>query len=216
MKPTITIALSKGRLLPPTINLLKRIGIRSPDLRSQTRKLYIQASRQPIGLMIVRAVDVPTYVEYGAADLGIAGHDSLLEQGVDVYEPLDLKFGKCQIVLAAPTGPSARARRRGACLRVATKYPAITERFFSERGIPVEVIKLYGSIELAPMVRLADQVVDLTATGSTLKANNLRILEEIARSTARLIVNRASMKLKYDRIQPLIEKLRKALQKDGS
>lgn len=212
MKTPITIALSKGRLLAPSIELMERIGLRSRDLKADTRKLYFKAGRDSVHIMIVRAVDVPTYVEYGAADMGIAGEDLLLEQDKDVYEPLDLRFGQCRIVLAEPADQRGSAAAKGPRVRVATKYPSITEHYFSEKGLPVEIIKLYGSIELAPSVGLADQVVDLISTGKTLKANHLKVVDEIAWSTARLIVNRASLKLKYDRVRQIIEKCRRAVE----
>ena len=211
MKQPITIALSKGRLLAPSIKLLEKIGLHSPDLKTETRRLVFKTTQDNAHILIVRAVDVPTYVEYGAADMGIAGKDLLMEQGKDVYEPLDLKFGRCRIVLAEPTQRSSHRKSHRSCLRVATKYPAITEKYFGQKGLPVEIIKLYGSIELAPGVGLADQVVDLISTGKTLQENNLAIVEEIARSTARLIVNRASLKLKYERIREIIEKCKKVI-----
>jgi ATP phosphoribosyltransferase len=210
MKQPITIALSKGRLFPSSIKLLEKIGLHSPDLKTDTRKLYLKATRDNVHIMIVRAVDVPTYVEYGAADIGIAGKDILMEQNKDVYEPLDLRFGHCRIVLAEPTRRSNRTPH-WAQLRIATKYPAITEQHFSKKGLPVEIIKLYGSIELAPGVGLADQVVDLISTGRTLQENHLTVVEEIALSTARLVVNRASLKLKYERIREIIEKCKKVV-----
>ena len=210
MKQPITIALSKGRLFPSSIKLLEKIGLHSPDLKTDTRKLYFKATRDNVHIMIVRAVDVPTYVEYGAADIGIAGKDILMEQDKDVYEPLDLKFGHCRIVLAEPTQRSNRTPH-WARLKIATKYPDITEQHFSKKGLPVEIIKLYGSIELAPGVGLADQVVDLISTGKTLQENHLTVVEEIALSTARLVVNRASLKLKYERIREIIEKCKKVV-----
>jgi ATP phosphoribosyltransferase len=157
--------------------------------------------------LIVRPTDVPTYVEYGAADVGIVGKDVLLEQDSDVYEPLDLQFGACRIAVAALKGQVSRDRLSSK-IRVATKYPKITERFFNQRGVPVEIVKLYGSIELAPLVGLADRIVDLVETGNTLKAHDLVEVECIAQSTARLIVNRASLKLKYAVVTELIAKLR--------
>ncbi len=210
MKQPITIALSKGRLLPLSIKLLEKLGLHSPDLKTDTRKLYFKATRDNIHIMIVRAVDVPTYVEYGAADIGIAGKDILMEQEKDIYEPLDLKFGHCRIVLAESTRRSNSTPHWGR-LRIATKYPNITEQHFSKKGLPVEIIKLYGSIELTPGVGLADQVVDLISTGKTLQENHLAVVEEIAQSTARLIVNRASLKLKYERIREIIEKCKKVV-----
>jgi len=157
--------------------------------------------------LIVRPTDVPTYVEYGAADVGIVGKDVLMEQESDVYEPLDLRFGACRIAVAALKGQASRDRLSSK-IRVATKYPKITERYFNQRGIPVEIIKLYGSIELAPLVGLADRIVDLVETGNTLKAHDLVEVECIAQSTARLIVNRASLKLKHAVITALIKQLR--------
>jgi ATP phosphoribosyltransferase len=159
--------------------------------------------------LIVRPADVPTYVEHGAADVGIVGKDVLLEQDSDVYEPLDLGFGACRIAVAAFRGQTARDRLSSK-IRVATKYPKITERYFNQRGVPVEIIKLYGSIELAPIVGLADRIVDLVETGNTLKAHGLVETECIARSTARLIVNRASLKLKHEAIAELLKNLRSA------
>jgi ATP phosphoribosyltransferase len=157
--------------------------------------------------LIVRPTDVPTYVEYGAADVGVVGKDVLLEQDNDVYEPLDLGFGACRIAVAAPRGERSHDRFSSK-IRVATKYPKITERYFNQRGVPVEIIKLYGSIELAPIVGLADRIVDLVETGNTLKAHDLVEVECIANSTARLIVNRASLKLKHAAMTELIKKLR--------
>ena len=156
--------------------------------------------------MIIRPSDVPTYVEYGAADVGVVGKDMLLEQDRDVYEPLDLKFGRCRLAIAAKKGHKVR-ERLSAKLRVATKYPNVTERYYNQKGIPVEIIKLYGSIELAPVVELADRIVDLVSTGRTLKANDLEEVEVIAESTARLIVNRASLKMKYGEISELMARL---------
>jgi ATP phosphoribosyltransferase len=157
--------------------------------------------------LIVRPTDVPTYVEYGAADVGIVGKDVLMEQDSDVYEPLDLGFGACRIAVAALNGQVSRDRLSSK-VRVATKYPKITERYFNERGVQVEIVKLYGSIELAPLVGLADRIVDLVETGNTLKEHHLVEVECIARSTARLIVNRASLKLKHAVVTELIKKLR--------
>ena len=157
--------------------------------------------------LIVRPTDVPTYVEYGAADVGIVGKDVLMEQESDVYEPLDLGFGACRIAVAALNGQASRDRLSSK-IRVATKYPKVTERYFNQRGMPVEIIKLYGSIELAPLVGLADRIVDLVETGNTLKAHDLVEVECIARSTARLVVNRASLKLKHAVVTELISNLR--------
>jgi ATP phosphoribosyltransferase len=206
----LVIALPKGRLFVPSLLLLKHLGASPEGLTEDGRKLTFDLPEQRLRLMIVRAVDVPTYVEYGAADLGIAGKDQLLEQNREVYEPLDLGFGRCRLVLAEPAlrGSNHPVSTK---VRVATKYPNITERFFSEKGIPVEIIKLYGSIELAPLVGLADQIVDLSDTGETLRQNGLAVLEQIAASTARLIVNRASLKIKHERIKSLIREVKRVL-----
>jgi ATP phosphoribosyltransferase len=190
--------------------------------------LTVDLPEQKLRLMIIRAVDVPTYVEYGAADIGIVGKDQLLEQNREVYEPLDLGFGRCRVVLAQPSteaneggrgqgpGDTRRPAPLSTKVRVATKYPNITERFFLEKGVPVEIIKLYGSIELAPLVGLADQIVDLSDTGETLRQHGLEVVEGIAGSTARLIVNRASLKMKHERIKSLIRDIKQAVERPGS
>jgi ATP phosphoribosyltransferase len=206
----LTIALSKGKLLGPVLHLLKQAGYDSPGLSTESRKLMFACSSQQATFLIVRPTDVPTYVEHGAADVGVAGKDVLLEQDSDVYEPLDLKVGACRIAVAALRG-QASPDRWSSKIRVATKYPNVTERYFNQRGIPVEIVKLYGSIELAPIVGLADRIVDLVETGSTLKAHDLVEVEVITHSTARLIVNRASLKLKHALLMVLIEQLRKAV-----
>ena len=205
----LSIALSKGKLLEPAMELLSRIGLFSQRIGKDSRRLVFENPASGTTIMIIRASDVPTYVEYGAVDAGIVGADVLMEQATDVYEPLDLGFGACRLAVAAP--PQDKSNGRVTTLRVATKYPNVTERHFSHKGIPIEIIKLYGSIELAPMVGLADCIVDLVSTGKTLKAHHLVVKEVIATSTARLIVNRASMKLKYQRVNDLIEALRKGL-----
>jgi ATP phosphoribosyltransferase len=206
----LTIALCKGKLLEPAMELLSRIGLLSNRIGKDSRRLVFENPASGTTIMIIRASDVPTYVEYGAVDAGIVGADVLMEQATDVYEPLDLGFGACRLAVAAP--PQVKSNGRVTKLRVATKYPNVTERHFTHKGIPIEIIKLYGSIELAPMVGLADCIVDLVSTGKTLKAHHLVVTEVIATSTARLIVNRASLKLKYQRVNDLIEALRKGLQ----
>ncbi|MBI1824503.1 MAG: ATP phosphoribosyltransferase [Nitrospirae bacterium] len=208
MNTWLTIALSKGRLLPESIDLLNKAGISHSELLSSNRRLVFDIPGQKIRLLMVRAGDVPTYVEYGAADMGISGKNILLEDDRELFEPLDLKFGHCRIMLAEPMGSELTRRKNPAKLKIATKYPRITEKYFSQKGIPVELIKLGGSIELAPMMGLADQIVDLVSTGATLKAHHLRIVDEIASSTARLIVNRASLKLKYKRVYQFIDQIR--------
>ena len=206
---TLTIALSKGKLFEPAMELLARVGLISRKIAGESRRLVFENPATGTRIMIVRPSDVPTYVEYGAVDAGIVGADVLMEQATDVYEPLDLGFGACRLAVAAPA--AIKSNGRVSKLRVATKYPNVTERHFTHKGIPIEIIKLYGSIELAPMVGLADCIVDLISTGKTLKAHHLVVKEIIASSTARLIVNRASLKLKYQRINDLIEALRKGL-----
>ena len=206
----LSIALSKGKLLEPAMELLSRIGLFSQRIGKDSRRLVFENPASATTIMIIRASDVPTYVEYGAVDAGIVGADVLMEQETDVYEPLDLGFGACRLAVAAPS--RVKSNGRVTKLRVATKYPNVTERHFTHKGIPIEIIKLYGSIELAPMVGLADCIVDLVSTGQTLKAHHLVVKEVIATSTARLIVNRASLKLKHQRVNDLIEAMRKGLQ----
>jgi ATP phosphoribosyltransferase len=204
----LTVALSKGKLLDPTLEVFRRAGYASASVMTDSRKLVFPCPEIGMTFLIVRPTDVPTYVEYGAADVGICGKDVLLEQDSDVYEPLDLGFGACRIAVAALRGPGSR-NRLSSKLRVATKYPNITEQYFNQRGVPVELIKLYGSTELAPIVGLADRIVDLVETGRTLKAHDLVEVELIARSTARLIVNRASLKLKHTAVTELVRNLRR-------
>ncbi|HET8761029.1 MAG TPA: ATP phosphoribosyltransferase [Nitrospiria bacterium] len=204
----LVIALPKGRLLEPTVELFTRIGIRPKGLTRDTRQLLFRTDQEGVSVMVVRAVDVPTYVEYGAADLGVAGKDVLLEHPKDVYEPVDLGYGLCRVVWAAPAGrPGTWAGSRAGKLRVATKYPNIADRYFTQRGVPIEMVKLWGAVELAPRIGLAESIVDLVSTGKTLEENGLTIVEEIVRSTARLIVNRASMKVKHSRIGELVERV---------
>jgi len=205
----LTVALCKGKLIEPTLELFTRAGYSAAKLATNSRRLMFPCPEIGMTFLIVRPTDVPTYVEYGAADVGIVGKDVLLEQDSDVYEPLDLRFGACRIAIAALRGQVARDRLSSK-IRVATKYPKITERYFNQRGVPVEIIKLYGSIELAPIVGLADRIVDLVETGNTLKAHNLVEVECIAQSTARLIVNRASLKLQHKAVSELVKKLRAA------
>jgi ATP phosphoribosyltransferase len=205
----LTVALCKGKLIEPTLELFVRAGYAVAQLATNSRRLMFPCPEIGMTFLIVRPTDVPTYVEYGAADVGIVGKDVLLEQDGDVYEPLDLGFGACRIAVAALRGQVARDRLSSK-IRVATKYPKITERYFNQRGVPVEIIKLYGSIELAPIVGLADRIVDLVETGNTLKAHNLVEVECIAQSTARLIVNRASLKLQHKAVSELVKKLRAA------
>ncbi len=213
---SLTVALPKGKLLKPCTELFRRIGFKIRDQGKDDRRLLVSQSAENIQFMFIRAIDVPTYVEHGAADMGIVGKDVLLEQEHrDLYEPLDLKFGFCRIVVAEAKGKSKKPVSKGwTKLRIATKYPRITERYFSQKGFPVEIIKLYGSIELAPLVGLAEQIVDLSSTGRTLKEHQLVEVEEIGSSTARVVVNRASLKIKNQRIGELLRKLQKGLKKD--
>jgi len=207
-RPPVVIAFPKGRLLDPTVELFARIGIATKGLTKDTRRLLFDTDLEGVKVMVVRAVDVPTYVEYGAADLGVAGKDVLLEHPKEVYEPLDLAFGMCRVVWAEP---ERKVPTRGGAWtvkqRVATKYPNIAERYFTQRGLPIEVIKLSGAVELAPRIGLAESIVDLVSTGKTLAENHLRIVEEIVRSTARLIVNRASLKMKHRRVNEIVERV---------
>ncbi len=213
MSDTLTVALSKGKLLEPALELFKRVGLAPKDISAESRRLVFEHQASGTTIMIVRPSDVPTYVEYGAVDVGVVGADVLMEQATDVYEPLDLGFGACRLAVAAPESAVERNGRHGIKLRVATKYPNMTERFFTQKGIPIEIIKLYGSVELAPLVGLADRIVDLVSSGKTLRAHNLVVTDVIAESTARLIVNRASLKLKHKRVNGLIEALRAGLQR---
>ena len=208
----ITIALSKGRIYDETAPLLKAAGIVARDDPEKSRKLIIPTSQRDVRLIIVRATDVPTYVQYGAADLGVAGKDVLDEHGGQgLYQPLDLKIARCRMVVAVPAGfDYRRAVRQGARLKVATKYVQTAREHFAAKGVHVDLIKLYGSMELAPLTGLADAIVDLVSTGKTLKANKLRAVEDIAPLSARLIVNQAALKLKRAAIQPLLDAFARA------
>ena len=209
----ITIALSKGRVFDDTLPLLAAAGITPPDDPATSRKLILDTNRDDVKLVIVRASDVPTYVQYGAADLGIAGKDVLLESdGMGLYQPLDLKIGKCRMMVAVREGfDYAAAVKRGARLNVATKYVQIAREHFAKKGMHVNLIKLYGSMELAPLTGLADAIVDLVSTGNTLKANHLVAVEEVMPISSRLIVNRAALKLKGTVLQPMIDAFARAV-----
>lgn len=211
MRDVITVALPKGRLLNPSIALFRKNGLLPRGLQANSRKLLFENKKHQIRMVVVRAVDVPTYVEYGAADMGIVGKDVLLEQEPDVYEPVDLLFGACRIVVAGPMTAAVTPIWSSAKLKIATKYPRITERYFNEKGLPVEIIRLSGAIELAPLVGLSEQIVDLITTGTTLRENHLEEQAVIAQSTARLIVNRASLKTKAKTVMDLIQKLQKTV-----
>ena len=210
MNNMLTIAVSKGRIFKEALPLLAAAGIVPLEDPESSRKLILPTNHEDVKLIVIRATDVPTYVEYGAADLGIAGKDVLMEyEGDGLYEPLDLKIGRCRMMLAGPR----QVRVEGARLRIATKYVASTRRYFAEQGKQVEIIKLYGSMELAPLVKLADLIVDLVDTGNTLRANGLEPLELIADISSRLIVNKAAMKMKHARVKAFIERMAEAVDK---
>jgi ATP phosphoribosyltransferase len=208
----ITIALSKGRIYEETKPLLEAAGIVPAEDPETSRKLILPTGNPGVRVIIVRASDVPTYVQYGAADLGVAGRDLLIEHGGrGLYQPLDLGIARCRMMVAAPEDfDYPAAVRRGARLRVATKYIQIAREHFAAKGVHVDLIKLYGSMELAPLVGLADAIVDLVDTGSTLRANRLKAVEEILAVSSRLIVNPASMKVKRAQVLPLIEAFERA------
>ncbi len=207
MKSTLTLALPKGRLLDGALELLAGIGVEGVD--AESRKLIFTDARHGLRLLFLKPADVPAYVTYGAADLGIVGKDILLEQTPDVYEPLDLKFGFCRLVVAEPRELWERDDpTKWSLIRIATKYPRLSEAYFSERGVQIEIVRLDGSIELAPLVGLAERIVDLVQSGETLRANGLVEVAEIARSTARLIVNRASMKTEHAAVTGFIDQLK--------
>ena len=209
----ITIALSKGRIFEETLPLLAAAGIVPTEDPEQSRKLIIATNRSDVRVVIVRASVVPTYVQYGAADLGIAGKDVLLEHnGVGIYQPLDLKIASCRMCVAVPQGfDYASYVQRGARLKVATKYINTAREHFAAKGVHVDLIKLYGSMELAPLAGLADAIVDVVSSGSTLKANNLVAVEDICMISARLIVNQAALKIKREHLQPVIEAFARAV-----
>ena len=210
----ITIALSKGRIFEETLPLLAAAGIVPAENPESSRKLIIGTNRSDVRVVIVRASDVPTYVQYGAADMGIAGKDVLIEHGgTGLYQPLDLKIAKCRMCVAAPVGFDYEAAvRRGARLRIATKYIGTAREHFAAKGVHVDLIKLYGSMELAPLAGLAEAIVDLVSSGGTLRANNLVEVEEIMQISSRLVVNQAALKTKRDLIQPVIEAFAGAVQ----
>ena len=209
MKDRLTLALPKGRLLDAALARLRALGVNGID--PDSRRLIFTDVARDLRVLLLKPADVPAYVLYGAADLGIVGKDILLEQEPDVYEPLDLGFGACRLVVAEPRELWERDDpSKWSWVRVATKYPRLAEQYFTDRGIQVEIVRLDGSIELAPLVGLADRIVDLVQSGETLRANGLVEVAEIVRSTARLIVNRASMKTEHARITGLIEELKAA------
>jgi len=205
----LTIALSKGRILDETMPLLAAAGLTPDEDLSTSRRLIVATNRANVSLVVLRATDVPTYVQYGAADVGIAGKDVLLEHGAGgLYQPIDLGIGRCRLVVATRRGYDwASSIQRGARIRVATKYVQTAREHFAAKAMHVDLIKLYGSMELAPLLGLADAIVDLVATGNTLRANDLVAVEEIMPITARLIVNPSALKLKRDVVKPLLDAL---------
>jgi ATP phosphoribosyltransferase len=208
----ISIALSKGRILEETTPLLARVAIRPKENPEDSRKLIIGTEQRGVRLIVVRASDVPTYVGHGAAELGIAGGDVLAEHGgAGLYQPVDLGIARCRMMVAARRGYDYQAAvRQGARLRIATKYVQITRQHFAAKGVHVDLIKLYGSMELAPLLGLADAIVDLVSSGKTLRANDLVPVEEIMPVSARLIVNQAALKTRRAELQPLIDAFGKA------
>ncbi|MGV6806676.1 MAG: ATP phosphoribosyltransferase [bacterium] len=205
----ITIALTKGRILEETLPLLEKAGVVPREDISQSRKLLFQTNREDVDLVVLRGIDVPTYVQFGAADMGVSGKDTLMEHGGDgIYEPLDLGIARCRLMTAGLAGQPRKPGR----IRVATKYYEVARRFYAEQGCQADIIKLYGAMELAPVMNLADEIVDIVDTGNTLKANGLEPREIIAADiSSRLIVNKASMKTKFRAIQPLVDALEAAV-----
>jgi len=207
MKQSLTLALSKGRIFDETLPLLEAAGIHVTEDPEKSRKLILPTSDPQLRVVIVRASDVPTYVQYGAADFGVAGKDVLLEHGGEgLYQPVDLQIAKCRMSVAVQSGfDYASAVRQGARLRVATKYVQVAREHFAAKGVHVDLIKLYGSMELGPLVGLSDAIVDLVSTGSTLRANHLVEVEQIMEISSRLVVNQAALKLKREKLQPIID-----------
>ena len=211
----ITLALSKGRIFEETLPLLKAAGIEVLDDPEKSRKLILETRDPQVRVVLVRASDVPTYVQYGGADLGVTGLDTLIEHGTQgLYQPLDLKIAKCRVSVAVRSDFDYQsAVRQGSRLKVATKYVAIAREFFAAKGVHVDLIRLYGSMELAPLTGLADAIVDLVSTGNTLKANNLVEVERIMEISSRLVVNQAALKLKQDAIRRIIDAFEGAVKK---
>lgn len=212
MNQQLTIALTKGRILKETLPLLARAGIEPLEDIASSRRLVFDTSREGVRLVVIRGSDVPTYVRHGAADVGVVGKDMLLEHGAEgLYEPLDLGIARCRLMTAGPVG----WRPGPARVRVATKFTNIARRYFAARGVHAEVIKLYGAMELAPIMNLADLIVDIVDTGNTLRANGMEPLEEIAAISSRLVVNKAAMRSSYAGIQRLIDDLAAIVEETG-
>lgn len=205
----IIIAVPKGRLFGQTIEILKKADILKEEVKPESRKLTVEAEN--FIFLLVRAKDVPTYVEYGVADIGVAGDDVLLEKNPDVYIPTDLKIGACRIVVAGLPESKEKYSHNLTEIKVATKYPKIAENFFKEKGINASIIELYGSVELAPILGLTDYIVDIVETGTTLRENGLVVIDDIRPSSAKLIINRASYKTNNEKISEFINKLEKVL-----
>ncbi|MFV1993002.1 MAG: ATP phosphoribosyltransferase [Acidiferrobacterales bacterium] len=215
MNDTINIALSKGRVLEETLPLLARAGITPTEDPNKSRKLIFDTNNPKVKLTIIRAADVPTYVQFGAADLGVSGKDVLMEfNGEGIYELLDLNIARCRLMVAEPESLAKKDDpQQWTRLRIATKYVNITRKHFAAKGIQTDIIKLYGSMELAPLVGLADRIVDLVSTGATMKANKLVEVEHIADISSWLVANKASMKMKHESVKSLVNKLRDAVSK---
>jgi ATP phosphoribosyltransferase len=209
----LKLALPKGRVLDEAVELFGRAGVDLSAIKDGSRRLVFELPKQSLRVMVVRDADVPTYVEHGAADVGISGRDVLEEQGADLYEPLDLGIGKCRLCVAEPHDDDGKpvGPINDGHLRYATKFPNLTRRWLEQKGLVAEVIKLYGSIELAPLCGLADRIVDLVSSGETLRQHKLREVETLLDVSARLVVNRASLKLRRDPIDSLLSRLRKAV-----
>ncbi len=213
----ITLALSKGRIFDETLPLLAAAGIEVLEDPETSRKLILPTNKADVRVVLVRATDVPTYVEHGGADLGVTGKDTLIEHGGQgLYQPLDLQIAKCRMSVAVPADfDYASAVKQGSRLKVATKYTTIAREFFASKGVHVDLIKLYGSMELAPLTGLADAIVDLVSTGKTLKANNLVEVEQIMDISSRLVVNQAALKLKQAAIRPILDAFAQAISKQS-
>jgi len=209
MTQTLTIALTKGRILKETLPLLAAAGIVPSEDISKSRKLIFDTNLPDVHLLVQRGVDVPTYVKFGAADIGVSGKDMLMEDGAEgLYEPVDLKIAKCRLMTAGIKGVAPVQGR----VRVATKFVNVAKRYYAAQGRQADIIKLYGGMELAPIMHLADEIVDIVDTGNTLVANGLEARDHIADISSRLIVNKASMKMKHERIQSLIESISAAVE----
>lgn len=215
MNDYITIALPKGKLFKKSVAMLEKVGYSAENVVEDSRKLVISNEETKVRFIIAKTVDVPTYVEYGAADIGIIGKDVLLEQEKDVVELLDLKFGRCRLMMAVPEAKLRPELKDYAHLRAATKYPRCAKRYFDKLGIQVETVKLNGSIELGPLIGLSEMIVDIVETGTTLRENKLVEVDSLFTATARLIANRASFKLKFARLHKLVEDLRVVLSEEA-